>query len=226
MMHLNLYGDARNVTIGGHGVDIAAQRADDLDNAAIEFVSDVGPHARALDAAGASGGQAARMAIAGAEVVALDIEDYSAACSAMAAAHGVENRVRFVQHDLTQLAGAAAIALGEFDAIVCQRMIHYVPYPRAIDVVCNLKSLLRKGGRLYLSASGLHSELGNGYAAANHPLNSRYAALSDEMVARHGINGSVCLYSVADLAHLIELAGMRLERVYTSAFGNIKAVAW
>jgi SAM-dependent methyltransferase len=226
MTQLNLYGDARNVTIGGHGVDIAAQRADDLDTAALEFLIKVGGHARALDAASASGGQAARMAVAGADVVALDIDDYTDACNAVAAAHGVEEQVRFVQHDLTHLDEAAAAALGEFDAIVCQRMIHYVPYSHAIDIVRRLKRLLRKGGRLYLSASGLHSELGDGYAAATAPVDMRYSPLSDEMVERHGINGPVCLYSVANLAQLIEAAGMRVERVYASAFGNIKAIAW
>lgn len=226
MTQLNLYGDARNVTIGGHGVDIAAQRADDLDTTALEFLIDVGSGARALDAASASGGQAARMAIAGADVVALDIDDYAELCRATAAAHGVEARVRFVQQDLTALDDASAVAIGQFDAIVCQRMIHYVPYSNAIDIARKLKSLLRKGGRMYLSASGLHSELGCGYAAANMPIEARYAALSDEMVERHGINGPVCLYSVANLAQLLETAGMRVERVYASAFGNIKAIAW
>ncbi|WP_205182849.1 hypothetical protein [Burkholderia sp. LMG 13014] len=35
---LNIYGDHRRATPGNHGVDIAAQRADDLDNLAIERV--------------------------------------------------------------------------------------------------------------------------------------------------------------------------------------------
>lgn len=38
MSVLNGYGDKRNPTISNHGVDIAAQRADDLDGMALDHL--------------------------------------------------------------------------------------------------------------------------------------------------------------------------------------------
>lgn len=59
---LNVYQDRRIETKGNFGVDIALQRADDLDQSAIQFLSQRS-NPRALDAASASGGQAIRMPI-------------------------------------------------------------------------------------------------------------------------------------------------------------------
>lgn len=223
MSVLNGYGDKRNPTISNHGVDIAAQRADDLDGMALEHLRSIKDQARALDVASASGGQAIRMALVGADVLALDIDDYSEAFLAAASSAGVAGRCAFVQQDVTEY--DVAEKLGRFDVIVCQRMIHYVPYGVAIDVVRTLKHALKPGGRLYLSASGLHSELGTDYPGAQQPIDRRYELLSDAMVEKHAMMGLICLYRKDELVSLLETAGMRVEQSFTSAFGNVKAVA-
>lgn len=226
MENLNGYGDKRNVTIGNQGVDIAAQRADDLDNMALEHLRAMRLHGsltRALDLASASGGQALRMAQAGADVVALDIDDYSEPFLQAAGVAGVAERCRFVQTDITDYDIEAS--LGQFDVIVCQRMIHYVPYNVAIDVVGNIRRALKPGGQLYLSASGLESELGDDYAGAGQSVEARYELLSSEMVEKHGMHGLVCLYTRDEIARLLEVAGMEVLQVFSSAFGNVKARA-
>lgn len=223
MSVLNGYGDKRNPTISNHGVDIAAQRADDLDGMALEHLRSIKDLARALDVASASGGQAIRMALAGADVLALDIDDYSEAFRDAASVAGVDGRCGFVQRDITDYDVAGN--LGRFDVIVCQRMIHYVPYGVAIEVVRTLKRALKPSGRLYISASGLHSELGTDYPGAQQPIDRRYELLSAAMVEKHAMLGLVCLYSQDELAALLGLAGMHVEQVFTSAFGNVKAVA-
>lgn len=75
---VNTYGDHRLLTDGAFGIDIAIQRADELDLLAIDRIRSLAGRRRALDVASASGGQAIRMAVAGADVIALDISDYSA----------------------------------------------------------------------------------------------------------------------------------------------------
>ena len=230
MNNLNLYGDSRSPTISSFGVDIAMQRADDLDKMAIDRVSSIGAELkqlgkapRALDVGSASGGQAFRMVDAGATVTALDVDDYSQEFLSAAKQAGWENRCSFLQQDITKF--KVADSLESFHVIVCQRMIHYVPYATALEIVADLRRALTEDGRLYISASGLHSELGNGYSARSKPVPQRYVALSDEMSSKHAIKGPVCLYSAADLARLLEDAGMRVEQVFASPFGNIKAVA-
>lgn len=221
--NLNAYGDHRIPTRGHFGVDIAMQRADDLDRMALERLQAIGSPARALDVASATGGQAIRMAATGADTTALDIDDYADAFMFAARQQGVAERCVFERRDIT--ACNVAATLGRFDVIVCQRMIHYLPYQGAVAVIRNLASALTDGGRLYLSASGLHSELGDGYAGVRRPVLMRYDPLADAMQDKHDIQGPVCLYSLADLATLLEVAGLRVEQVFASAFGNIKAVA-
>lgn len=220
---LNLYGDKLNPTISNLGADIASQRADDLDNMAIARLRSLSAPARALDVGSAAGGQSIRMALAGAHVVALDLDDYADAMLGAARQAGLVDKCTFVQADIVKLDVEASF--GSFDVITCQRMIHYLPFAAAAEIVRQLKRALTPEGRLYISASGLHSELGNGYPASHVPVAQRYAPLADEMVSKHAIHGPVCLHSVADLAALLETAGMRVEQIFASAFGNIKAVA-
>jgi len=152
---LNLYGDKRNTTVGNFGVDIAQQRADDLDTLALQRLAASSSPTRALDVGSAGGGQAIRMADIGADVIALDIDDYAGAFSAAAQARGLGDRCAFVRQDIARFDVAGN--LGDFDVIVCQRMIHYVRFKTAIGIVENLMRALKPDGRLYLSASGLHT---------------------------------------------------------------------
>ena len=220
---LNHYGDQRLLTEGAFGVDIATQRADDLDNMALARLRSHSGLPRALDVASATGGQAIRMATAGAEVIALDITDYSAPFMAAAREAGVEARCAFETRDIRHF--DVADKLGKFDVVVCQRMIHYLPYQQALDMVRGLGRALTKGGQLFLSASGLHSELGDDYHGAFTPLAERYVPLAPPMVAKHNIVGNVCLYALDEISGLIEAAGMHVVTAFTSPFGNVKVVA-
>lgn len=225
-MGLNVYGDRRTLLSIGHGVDIASQRADDLDAMAlrrIESLVEAGcEYPFAIDVASGAGGQAIRMAMSGADVLAIDSHDFSSEVYAGVSQNELGGRVSFLQWDMRELCdlnfGRSA------DIIVCQRAIHYFTYPAAVDIVAGFAGLIRDGGFLYLSASGIHSELGENYCSSNDRLEIRYAELSAVMQEKHGILGPVCLYSEDDLVSLLSAAGFDLESVYSSAFGNIKAV--
>lgn len=228
MAKLNLYGDKANFLAAGHGADIASQRADDLDLMAIEFVNNT-PSAFAIDVACGAGGQAVRLAMAGAMVVATDIGDMGEAVQSTATANSVADRVGFVRMDMRNLSELRRFGdnnqLDQVDVIVCQRAIHYLPFNEALVVVGQMGQMLAPEGRIYLSASGIHSELGEDYPGAQTPLENRFAELSPTMREKHGIHGPVCLYSEEDLEWLLAKGGLTVERVFSSSFGNIKAVA-
>ena len=120
---------------------------------------------------------------------------------------------------------AAQLKGYSFHLICCQRAIHYLPWAEAVEVVRQFASLLLPGGKVFLSASGLHSELGNGYAHGSVPVEDRYAPLAQAMADKHGIAGDVCLYDADDLARLLTMAGLTVETIFTSSFGNIKGIA-
>lgn len=229
MKKLNLYGDSPEFLAGGHGADIASQRADDLDQMAVQRVvacARTQTTTSALDIACGAGGQAIRMAQSGAQVLALDIMDMESIVTATARRYldaiGVTGEVKFMQFDMRRLDLLQLDKLA--DVIICQRAIHYFAYPEAIRVVAQMRRLLAADGRIYLSASGLYSELGQGYSGYVL-LENRYSALSPEMRVKHNILGPVCLYSEDDLKQLLTRAGLHPESVFSSKFGNIKAVA-
>jgi SAM-dependent methyltransferase len=226
MSKFNVYGDRQLTTGLGYGIDVATQREDYLDGSAIRWIRSLigqprGTVVRALDAACAAGGQARRMARAGAVVTAVDLHDYRADLLNAAAKEGLTG-IEFVQADLRH--ADLYRQLGQFDVIIAQRFIHYLPFSEAVDVVKLFKSALSPDGKLYLSASGLRSELGRNYDGASARAD-RFSELWQPMANKHGIHGKVCLYEEEDMRALLEASGMGAETVYSSPFGNIKSIA-
>lgn len=217
----------------GYGVDVASQRADGLDDAALAFLQRrfeewrflQHEHHRptALDIACGAGGQALRMAAQGAVVTAVDCQDHSQAITLAAHTQNVWQPPTFVQADMRAL--PAELTHAPFDVICCQRALHYLPYAEALATLKKWIPLFKRGGRLFVSVSGLPSELGQGYPHAECPLKERFAPLAPAMAARHDIILPVCLYNGMDFADLLHAAGYGISTIYQSPFGNIKAVA-
>lgn len=217
-------GDKPLKTKSGHGIDVAVQREDYLDGSAIRQIRSLvaaGGTVRALDAACAAGGQARRMARAGAVVTAVDLHSDGAALLRAACDEGL-TQISFIQADLRS--AELYQRLGRFDLIIAQRFIHYLPFADAVEVLKLFRQALLPGGKLYISASGLRSELGQNYHGADQ-LAERFAPLWPPMANKHGIHGKVCLYEEHDMQVLLAAGGMRAEKLYASPFGNLKAIA-
>lgn len=220
---INLYGDQRVATATGHGIDVASQRADDLDMMAVEHIHAlVSAHhpAHALDAGCGHGGQVARMAKAGAHVVAIDIEDYQDHVVESMRREGVYTNFGFYCASVEDQPN-----LGPFDVIVCQRMIHYLKHDAAKDALAWLYRVANDDGYLFVSASGMDSELGDGYGGKDAALHTRFAPLAPAMADKHSIHPPVCLYRKDELAGIVEGAGWIVEKAFLSPFGNVKVVA-
>ena len=235
-MNFNVYGDAKRELAEGHGIDVASQRLDELDRLACDFVAQ---HRRrrpdrsplAMDMGCGAGGLCVALAAAGADCLGIDRIDFGEAFQRLNDERAVggktaPERVRFLLADFLALSpdflgryqGAASL-------IVSQRALHYTPYPQAVAAIQQFRGLLRPDGRLFLGLSGLGSELAEGYAAALEPLEQRFARLAEFMANRYGILQPICLYEADDAARLLTQGGFTPERIFTSAFGNIKAVA-
>lgn len=143
---LNDYGDEFRQAVSGRGIDVATQRADDLDEEAIKMVRDLigrGLMPSALDAACGLGGQSIRLAQAGAQVIALDRADLASEVTRFAREAGVANLVSYLRSDLRDV--AAHLRGYFFHLICCQRAIHYLPWTEAVEVVRQFASLLPGG---------------------------------------------------------------------------------
>ncbi len=112
-----------------------------------------------------------------------------------------------------------------YDIIFIRRGLCSMPYEQARTVVRQLLLKLKIGGKLYISILGLHSELGEDYAAATQPIEQRYTKLAPALATKYDINGSVCLYTERNLFILLLEAGASVLRTLTTTHGNVKGVA-
>ena len=220
---INLYGDQRIATRTGNGVDVASQRMDDLDAMALGYIRAFGGKkaVMALDVGCGHGGQTARMAKAGACVVAMDSHNSREEVADLLSREGIpRGRCFFFRAGVERQPD-----IGPFDIVMCQRMIHYLPHQAAGEALAWFHRVSVPEGRLFLSASGLDSELGKGYSAKDTPVEHRFTYLSSEMSLKHSILLPVCLYRPEELVDLATQAGWIVEKVFTSPFGNVKLVA-
>ena len=117
------------------------------------------------------------------------------------------------------------VPMAPFEAVVFQRAIHYFTHPVAIRILDNIREwILPTGGRLFISASGIDSELGEDYSGRDLPLSSRMAPLSPPMAEKHDIRHPVCLYRMEEFLSFLIERGFSVSESFISPFGNLKVV--
>ena len=236
---LNDYGD-RLVPTGpdGYGGEISSQREDALDRMALRDAVQamdliMGRPAVAYDIGCGQGAMALKFAAIGCAVVACDIEPMphlvalanKALGKSAAALPPARNAAASGQSLFMVVADARQVDWNRFpapDLVYSQRFLHYLRFPEAVALI---RALTGRSPRcnLYLSMSGRHSELGDGYTDA--PLECRFDYLSDAMAGKHGIAQKVCLYTLADAERLAAECGLEIIQLWRSEFGNVKMAA-
>ena len=221
MAQLNPYGDALVSTTGRHGGDIAAQRLDELDRACLRDAFELAPESVAVDLGCGFALQGMRLSCLGIETHLYDLMDLAQQVARFnQAVPG--HHLNFHQVDLSR---AAAVEFpGRVDIAYSQRFIHYLTYDNALALLKGLAHKMLKGARAFISASGLQSELGQGYTHGGKPVLLRYCNLSEQVANKHNIHSPVCLYSREDLSRLLSESGFSAERLWLSDFGNVKGV--
>ncbi len=209
-------------TIASHGADIAAQWVDELDLETLRFVvSPKIPKRVAVDLGCGLGVQGIRFGVLGCKAVLYDVVDISERIERIKQALGIQN-LEFRQIDLRQAAPEDFPA--DIGVVYSQRFIHHLRFEEAWRLLEMLAGRLCARARLFVSASGLGSELGAGYAHLANAIEHRFAPLANEMQAKHGIREAVCLYAPEELERLVVAHGFVTVRTWTTPFGNVKGV--
>lgn len=230
---LNPYGDKLFLTDGMHGANIASQRMDDLDKRYVsgvnEWICDAlydgwtyGRHFAApflvVYDLGCGDGAGGFHAFANDTFMVFTDLNHDENLS-----QKIKNQphASFLQRDLS--GNLCLNPLGNtIDVVYSQRFIHYLRYSQALAL---MKKLRECGtGLVYISASGIGSELGDDYVGKGVDIEHRFAFLRPDRAGHHSIKTEVCLYSMDDLVRLMEEAGFELIDVWPSPFGNIKGI--
>jgi len=198
----------------GHGVDVAVNRADDLDKKCLAFIAN-NPNCTVLDLGSGAGGQSFRMAAAGASVAAIDQFDFAEEFEAYES-----DRLQFIVGDMRHLADL--LVNKKFDATLCQRTIHYLRYEEAKTFLIAVRA--KTADRLFISVTGTGSLIGDVYPEKGVVVRERFGALTELGKEMFSIQEPVCLYSQEEFVILLESAGWVVDECWVSAFGNIKAV--
>ena len=106
--------------------------------------------------------------------------------------------------------------------VYSQRFLHYIRFHEAVELIRSVTET-NNSCSVYISISGLPSELGNGYSKV--PLENRFDYLSKEMSQKHHIRQKVCLYDMDDAKLLVEKCGLTIIQLWLSDFGNVKIQA-
>ncbi len=208
-------------------LDLLSPDGDELNRLAIEEIgrrARLGNPVSALDCDCGHGGQALRMAQAGAQVLATDREDLRAAVADAARALDVGDRLRFMQTPALCAGDTGPLPGAPFDLAICHRSLPGLRYTEAVVFVRRILLMLKTGGKLFLSAYGIHSELSEDYPDREKLVKERFSPLSPGIAERYGIAVPVCLYSERDLFMLMFDAGASVLTTFTTTHGNVKAV--
>ncbi|MGB4467919.1 MAG: class I SAM-dependent methyltransferase [Azovibrio sp.] len=174
-----------------------------------------------LDLPCGEGHHAVAMAKLGARVLAADQSSRETTVRGRALASAVGDRVDFAAAGLRE----GPLPAGPFDLVFCHHGIYRLAYPEARRVVRALLKSLRIGGKLFISAYGLHSALGEGYADAEKAVEERHSCLTPALASAYNITEPVCLYTERNLVTLLFEAGGSVLKTFTTTHGTVKGVA-
>lgn len=177
----------------------------------------------ALDNGCGDGAFGLRLARAGAKVLAVDATQDGSRLVHTASVLGLSERLSFMNWN-TGCGNTTSIPGAPFDLVVCHHHMSTRPYAQAVMTLRELLLNTRIGGRLYISAYGLYSDLGEDYPDDFKQVRERFCPLAPEVANSVGIQQPLCLYSERDLFQLLFEAGASVLRTFTTTHGNVKAV--
>ena len=222
MGKLNLYGDSLLKTTGQHGADISGQRIDDLDKENIKYVLD-GHNLKGLDVGCGYGFHSIRLSLLNANMYLIDLIDISKYVENLNNMINFHFPVKYKRLDINEL--QPEDIPDDLDFLYSQRFIHYLTFEKALHFLKVVSKKMKPNGRIFISASGINSELSNNYPHKEIEVRKRFCKLSSLMGEKHNILEPVCLYSKDDMCLLLNFSHFKPVKIWESDFGNIKAIA-
>lgn len=223
---LNDYGDALPKNTGKSGANISSQRMDDLDDMCIKYAQELNVSKRkqykALDLGCGDAIMGLNLSLAGYKVL---LYDEAPIPKMLYEIRDSYSRVslKFRNIDLSKTK-KSDFPINGVDIIYSQRFLHYLKYREAKQLLIHACRGITSGGHLFISVSGINSEIGLAHPQREKPVQTRFAKIRQDIADKHSIQKPICVYSKEELVTLIESIGFMKIHIWESGFGNIKGV--
>lgn len=219
---INEYGDVPQILNGKNGYDISSQRLDDLDKTCLEFAKTLQLPFGSLDIGAGLCTQGILLAKAGADSLCIDLHNEPSTIQ-QARADEADIKLSYIKGDIRTIDFQDVLPSNLY-ITYSQRTLHYLPYRDIVKITSALTLHMANEGKLFISFSGLDSELGNDYEDFNKPIDKRFTTLSPIMQHKHDIHAPVCLFRLQDIEKLADDTGTAIDTAWQSSFGNVKAI--
>ncbi len=108
---------------------------------------------------------------------------------------------------------------------VAERILHFLRYEECLRILKIVSGKMEKGGRMFLSFSGLNSPLGEGYEHKDLPIEKRFCEPSSDISKKFSIDVPICLYTLEDVRSLMKkIKKVREVHLRETPFGNIEGI--
>jgi len=201
-----------------YGIDVSSKRLGYLDREVLRFALDWKGSKFSVEFGAGSGRLSLILALLGYRVYIYDLGDVDLIKLA-------KTLKLKIFHEKTDIRYIKTSDLPEKISIfVAERVLHYLRFEESKRVLARVIRRMEKGGRLFLSLSGINSPIGKDYEHRDFPVEKRFCLPSREVMEKFKIDVPICLYDIEDLRRLLDGFPVREVRLRITAFGNVEGI--
>jgi SAM-dependent methyltransferase len=201
-----------------YGIDVSSKRLGYLDREVLKFALDWKGSKFSVEFGAGSGRLSLILALLGYRVYIYDLGDVELLNLAKAL------KLK-IFHEKTDIRYIKTSDLPEKISIfVAERVLHYLRFEESRRVLARVIRRMEKGGRLFLSLSGINSPIGKDYEHRDFPVEKRFCLPSREVMEKFKIDVPICLYDTEDLRRLLDGFPVREVKLRITAFGNVEGI--
>jgi SAM-dependent methyltransferase len=201
-----------------YGIDVSSKRLGYLDREVLKFALDWKGSKFSVEFGAGSGRLSLILALLGYRVYIYDLGDVDLLNLA-------KTLKLKIFHEKTDIRYIKTSDLPEKISIfVAERVLHYLRFEESRRVLARVIRRMEKGGRLFLSLSGINSPIGKDYEHRDFPVEKRFCLPSREVMEKFKIDVPICLYDIEDLRRLLDGFPVREVKLRSTAFGNVEGI--
>jgi SAM-dependent methyltransferase len=201
-----------------YGIDVSSKRLGYLDREVLKFALDWKGSKFSVEFGAGSGRLSLILALLGYRVYIYDLGDVELLNLAKALKLKIfheKTDIRYIKtSDLPK----------KISIFVAERVLHYLRFEESRRVLARVIRRMEKGGRLFLSLSGINSPIGKDYEHRDFPVEKRFCLPSREVMEKFKIDVPICLYDIEDLRRLLDGFPVREVKLRITAFGNVEGI--